>query len=57
MFLEVITEKDKRKLQNKMAYGVDIPEVSLSAKNQPLVVDTNQEEIDEFDTGKFGHSE
>lgn len=47
---KVITEKDKRKLQNKMAYGVDIPEVSLSAKNQPLVVDTNQEEIDEFDT-------
>ena len=46
----MISEKDKRAFQNKMSYGVDVPEPSLNRKQaqyEDLPPPTPQDEFDE----------
>ena len=48
-FLEIITEKDKEKLQNIMAFGKDSPQHEKSKR--PIAVE-DEPEIDRFEEGK-----
>lgn len=48
---KAITDKDKRKLQNQMAFGEDLPDIETSRmrNNRVESVDDHIEEIDDFD--------
>lgn len=49
--IEHISEKDKRKLQNKMAYGID--DIDAMPKEKAVASSDDQiyESLDEFDEG------
>ena len=50
-FSEFISEKDKRTLQNKMAYGVDIQDEPKQTKKDEVII--QPEHIDEFEESKY----
>merc|ERR1740124_1404305 len=46
---KLISEKDKRKLQNQMTYGEDLPDVNSPKKHPDVIAVSNEEEADAFD--------
>lgn len=51
-FLEKITDDDKRKLQNLMAYGQDITANDESSKNSSIMHQQDEPiEVDRFEEG------
>ncbi len=48
---ELITDKDKERLQNVMAYGKDEPELLRKTKTSKAPLPSEEPKIDRFDEG------